>query len=190
MSPEEQLQAGVDALKSRLEEIVARPSLTSRDAEEAAEAALAIADLIRSKDRALRVLEGPVDEPPPRPRETLEGLPLREAAREVLRREGRPIRARELGELIYEAGWKNPRGAPDRARIVHQLSARLGPDPDFVRWLPGMWALREHGFVETPKVRPKPVFGLFRSPPGTPPAADIDEELTTIMDDDRNAWRS
>lgn len=180
----------MDALKSRLEEIVARPSLTSRDAEEAAEAALAIADLIRSKDRALRVLEGPVEEPPGRPRETLEGLPLREAAREVLRREGRPIRARELGELIYEAGWKNPRGAPDRARIVHQLSARLGPDPDFVRWLPGMWALREQGFVETPKVRPKPTFPLFRSPPGTPPAADIDDELATIMEDDLYSWRS
>jgi len=155
-----------------------------------AEAALAIADLIRSRDRALRVLEEPVDEPPPRPGETLEGLPLREAAREVLRKEGRPIRARELGELIYDAGWRNPRGASDRARIVHQLSARLGPDPDFVRWLPGMWALREHGFVEAPKVRPKPVFGLFRSPPGTTPAADLDDELATIMDDERHAWRS
>jgi len=189
-TPEEQLQAGVDALKARLEEIVSRPDLSPRDAEEAAEAALAIADLIRSRDRALRVLEGSVDEPPPRPRETLEGLPLREAAREVLRREGRPIRTRELGELIYEAGWKNPRGAPDRTRIAHQLSARLGPDPDFVRWLPGMWALREQGFVGLPKDRPKPLFGLFRSPPGSPPAADMDEELATIMDDDRHAWGS
>lgn len=180
----------MDALKSRLEEIVARPGLTSRDAEEAAEAALAIADLIRSRDRALRVLEGPADEPPPRAREALEGLPLREAAREVLRREGRPIRARELGELIYEAGWRNPRGARDRTRIVHQLSARLGPDPDFVRWLPGMWALREHGFVEAPKNPPKPLLGIFRSPPGSPPAAEIDEELATMMDDERNAWRS
>lgn len=63
-TPEEQLRAGEDGLKARVEEIVNRPGLTSRDAEEAAEAALAIADLIRGRDRALRVLEGPVDEPP------------------------------------------------------------------------------------------------------------------------------
>jgi hypothetical protein len=180
----------VDALKARLEEIVGRPGLSSLDAEEAAEAAQAIADLIRSRDRALRVLERPADEPPPRPRETLEGLPLREAAREVLRREGRPIHAKELGQLIYGAGWRNPRRAIDRERISFQLAARLGGDPDFVRWAPNTWALAEQGFVEPSKNPPKPLLGIFRSPPGSPPAAEIDDELATMIDDERNAWRS
>ena len=182
----------MEGLKAKLAEIFARPNLTSRDAEEAAEAAEAIADLIRARDRALQVLQGSANqpEPPPRRRETLEGLPLKEAARNILRREGYPMHARKLGELIYEAGWKNPRGGRAGERIVFQLAARLGEDPDFVRWAPTVWALREQGFVEPPANPPKPTFPLFHSPPGSPPAAELDDELATAMEQDLFSWRS
>lgn len=191
LSPERQIQAGIDRLKARLEEIVARPQVSADDAEEAAEAALAIADLVRGRDRALRVLDaGGRDAPPAGRRETLEGLPLRDAAREVLRREGRPVHAKDLGRLIYKAGWRNPRGGADGDRIMFQLAARLGHDPDFVRWAPNTWALAEQGFVESPKNPPKPLLGIFSSPPGSLPASRIDEELAAMMDQERRAWRS
>lgn len=147
---------------------MSRPKATARDAEEAAEAATALADLLRGEERALRLLRG-ASAAPPGGRSPhgpgalpLEGLTLHEAARRVLEAAGRPMHVRELGVRIKAGGWRHPRTAhapPDR--IEHQLAARLPRHPEtFQRFGPNTFGLTAWGDAPPRRERPKPRLGL------------------------------
>ena len=176
-------------LKARLEEILARPKVTVRDAEEALEAAQVLADLLRVEERALHLIAG---ETPPGDRGSadLAGLTLDEAARLVLEDEGRAMHGRELGAAIKARGWRHPRSKVARPdQIVFQLAARLPKHPDFVRVAPNTFGLRK--WQEHPKPRsPKPKLPLFRGTGAGPSAAEIDEHRDAIFTDERARWRS
>lgn len=186
----------VDALKRRLEEILARPKVTSRDAEEAVEAAQIIADIIRCEERALRLLEHPAEHtktPTARGRGEgpLAGLTLHEAARRVLAKAGWPMHVRDLAVRIKIGGWKNPRGKDAKPpQMAPQIAARLPRYPEiFRRFAPNTFGLTEWGDNPPLKERPKPLIGIFRSD-GSLQAENIDEELEHYFDDERNQWRS
>ena len=175
------LTAGLDELKRRLEEIMARPKATVRDAEEAAEAAKALAELMRAEERALRLLRGsppkdPAGEPTkPRPGGLpLEGLSLHEAARRVLERCGWPMHVRELGLRIKSGGWRHPRSVNARPdQIQYQLAARLPRHPEtFKRFAPNTFGLADWGDSPPRSEAPKPRLGIISSgEPYTGPSA-------------------
>jgi hypothetical protein len=177
---------GLAELKRRLEEIIRRPTVTARDAEQAAEAARALADLLRGEERALRLLRtaaavsprtaegrgsdragerGPGQLP-------LAGLTLHEAAYRVLSGCGWPMHARELGARIKAGGWRHPRSAKPRPdQIYYQLAARLPRHPETFRKLgPNTFGLTEWGDAPPKRQAPEPRLGTFRSPPGQPSA--------------------
>lgn len=159
----------LDALKERLEEIMRRPKVTSRDADEAAEAARALADLLRGRERALRVIGA--GEPSPavdrdradtqQPGRSLAGLPLHEAARRVLARGGWPMHVRELGVAIKAGGWRHPRSTRARPdQIEYQLAARLPRHPEtFRKFAPNTFGLTLWGDSPPRTERPKPRIG-------------------------------
>lgn len=155
---------GLDELKRRLEEIVRRPKVTARDA--AAEAARALADLLRGEERALRLLRGSSDEPGRRPDARspslpLEGLTLHEAARRVLEAAGWPMHVRELGVRIEAGGWRHPRAAHPRPdQIEYQLAARLPRHPEtFRRFGPNTFGLTAWGDSPPRRGAPEPRLG-------------------------------
>jgi hypothetical protein len=167
----EGLTRGLEELKRRLEEIMARPKATARDAEEAAEAARALADLLRGEERALRLLRSsgaaqtgarPARRPGALP---LEGLTLHEAARRVLEAAGWPMHVRELGVRIKAGGWRHPRAAHPRPdQIEYQLAARLPRHPEtFKKFGPNTFGLTAWGDTPPLPERPKPRLGLASS---------------------------
>jgi hypothetical protein len=188
---------GLTRLKERLQEILRRPVITARDAEEAGEAAHALADLIRGEERAFRLLDrGPLADPaerptPSKPRGSLAGLPLHDAARRVLETAGWPMHVRDLGVRVKAGGWRHPRSSrakPDQ--IQFQLAAQLARHPEtFRKFAPNTFGLVSWGDSPPRHGRPQPPTGLFRSPPGSLPASRIDEELEHTTDDERNRWR-
>ncbi len=188
--------ASVDALKRRLEEILARPKVTSRDAEEAVEAAQIIADIIRCEERGLRLLEHPAGHtktPTARGRSEgpLAGLTLHEAARRVLAEAGWPMHVRDLAVRIKIGGWKNPRGKDVKPpQLAPQIAARLPRYPEtFRRFAPNTFGLTEWGDSPPLRERPKPLIGIIKTS-GEFSAENIDEELAHYFDDERNQWRS
>lgn len=198
MSSPDALSDSIDELKARLEEILARPKLTSRDAEEAVEAAQIIADLLRCEERALRLFEdldpaGSSGTPTTHARSgsKLVGLTLHEAARRVLAEAGWPMHASDLAVRIKVGGWRSPRRkSATPAQLVAQLAARLPRYPEtFRRVAPNTFALTEWGDNPPRAERPKPLIGVIKSD-GSLPAADIDEELEHVYEDERNQWRS
>jgi len=187
------LDMSIRELRRSLEEILARPKVTRRDAEEAVEAAQAIADLMRAEERALRLIAARADgaSRPERPPEILDGLTLHEAARAVLARAGWPMHVGELAVGVKARGWRNPRGRnADAKQLAQQLAARLPRYPEtFRRVAPNTFALTEWGDNPPRKERPKPLIGIFASD-GSLPARDSEEELEHYFDDERNQWRS
>lgn len=175
------LTAGLAELKRRLEEIMSRPKVTVRDAEEAAEAAKALAELMRGEERALRLLRGspPQDGAgrPAGPRLSglpLEGLALHEAARRVLETWGWPMHVRELGLRIKSGGWRHPRSTNARPdQIQYQLAARLPRHPEtFRKFGPNKFGLAEWGDTPPKLEAPKPRLGIISSgEPYTGPSA-------------------
>ncbi len=166
------LTAGLAELKRRLEEIMSRPKATVRDAEEAAEAAKALADLLRGEERALRLLRGasPAERggQPPEPRPgglPLGGLTLHEAARRVLETAGWPMHVRDLGVRIKAGGWRHPRSANPRPdQIEYQLAARLPRHPEtFKKFGPSTFGLAVWGDAPPRREAPKPRLAVSRS---------------------------
>ncbi len=163
-------EAELSALKERLEEIMRRPKVTPRDADEAGEAAKALADLLRGEERALRLLRAggaASDDEETKQPYLLTGLTLHEAAQRVLEDAGWPMHVRELGTLIKTRGWRHPRSTnapPDQ--IQFQLAARLPRHPDvFKKFAPNTFGLAKWGDSPPRTERPKPRLGLFGSDP-------------------------
>jgi hypothetical protein len=179
-SPDD-LTAGLTELKRRLEEIMSRPKATVRDAEEAAEAAKALAELMRGEERALRLLgTAPAADREPRPSVPrpgglpLEGLPLHEAARRVLETGAWPMHVRDLGVRIKAGGWRHPRSAKARPdQIEYQLAARLPRHPEtFKKFAPNTFGLAIWGDSPPRTEAPKPHLGIPSSgEPYTGPSA-------------------
>jgi hypothetical protein len=187
---EEELAGPVETLKRRLEEILARPKVTYRDALEAVEAAQIIADLLRCKERALRLLEGDREGRASGEERAgdLSGLTLEAAAERVLREVGRPLHARDLGDTIKARGWQHPRSRNARPdQVVFQLAARLAKNPAFVRTAPNTFALTELGFTAPPKERPKPLVGIFAGGGDAAALPDGGEMLDEYFKDETNA---
>jgi len=164
--PEPDFVAGLDAIRGRLEAIIGRPKLTSRDAEEASEAAKALADLLRGEERALRLIDKPAAASPPDAADgSLAGLTLHEAARRVLERAGWPMHVRDLGTRIKAAGWRHPRSRNARPdQIEYQLAARLPRHPEtFVRLAPNTFGLALWGDTPPRPARPRPALGSATS---------------------------
>jgi hypothetical protein len=101
------------------------------------------------------------------------------------------MHASDLAVRIKLDGWRNPRTkGGTSARLVAQLAARLPRYPEtFRRVAPNTFALSEWGDNPPRAGRPKPLIGVMRSD-GSLPAADLDEELEHVYDDERNQWRS
>lgn len=165
----EALTAGLAELKRRLEEIMSRPKATARDAEEAAEAAKALAELMRGEERALRLLRAtlPADRgrEPVQPRAgglPLAGLSLHEAARRVLETAGWPMHVRDLGVRIKAGGWRHPRSTNARPdQIEYQLAARLPRHPEtFKKFAPNTFGLAAWGDSPPRREAPKPRLGI------------------------------
>ncbi len=191
------VSASVESLKRLLQEILARPKVTSHDADEAVEAAQIIADLIRCEERALRLLDQPAEHAETsaagrrldgRP---LAGLTLHEAARRVLAKAGWPMHVRDLAVRIKIGGWKNPRGKDVKPpQLAPQIAARLPRYPEtFRRFAPNTFGLTEWGDNPPLKQRPKPLIGIIKTS-GEFSAENIDDELAHYFDDERNQWRS
>jgi HB1, ASXL, restriction endonuclease HTH domain len=191
--------AELSALKERLEEILRRPKVTARDAEEAGEAAKALADLLRGEERALRLLRAEDPAPPNSsdhvglPAEAsrrywLTGLPLHEAAERVLEDSGWPMHVGELGLLIKVRGWQHPRSKdapPDRIR--YQLAARLPRHPDvFKKFAPNTFGLATWGDSPPRTQRPKPRLGIAASD-GPFEQLDGEELMEDYFSDEANS---
>jgi len=147
---------------------MARPKATPRDAEDAREAAQALADLLRGEERAIRLLRSEVA--PDRPGEgsdryMLTGFPLHEAARRVLEDAGWTMHVHELGTRIKSRGWRHPRSTNARPdQIEFQLAARLPRHPDvFTRVAPNTFGLAKWGDSPPRAERPKPRLGIAAS---------------------------
>jgi len=166
--------AELSALKERLEEILRRPKVTARDAEEAGEAAKALADLLRGEERALRLLRS--EAAPPAAGDTrnsaeakkpywVTGLPLHEAAERVLEDLGWPMHVRELGVRIKSRGWQHPRSKTARRdQIQYQLAARLPRHPDvFKKFAPNTFGLAGWGDSPPRSEAPRPRLGIAAS---------------------------
>ena len=172
--PEATWTAELSALKERLEEILRRPKLTARDAEEAGEAAKALADLLRGEERALRLLRS--QGAPPAAGDTrnsaeakkpywVTGLPLHSAAERVLEDLGWPMHVRELGVRIKSQGWQHPRSKTARPdQIQYQLAARLPRHPEvFKKFAPNTFGLATWGDAPPRSEAPRPRLGLAAS---------------------------
>jgi hypothetical protein len=168
-------------LQEELERLVASPIEDAAGAERAREAAGILAEYLRLRDRADRLLS-PMEDAE-RGAGQLAGLTLHAAAERVLQEAGTPLHARELGARIKAGGWRHPRSKVARPeQIVHQLAARLPRHPQmFRRVAPQTFALAkwgDDGFPARPGIRPR--LSLFDGP-GEAIAAkigDSDEHLS------------
>ena len=169
--------AELSALKERLEEILRRPKVTAREAEEAGEAAKALADLLRGEERALRLLrtEGVTPDAAEAKRPyVLTGLSLHEAAQRVLEDSGWPMHVSELGDVIKVRGWRHPRSTNARPdQIRYQLAARLPRHPEvFKKFAPNTFGLAKWGDSPPRSERPRPRLGIkTEGEPYTGPSA-------------------
>lgn len=176
---------------------MARPKATVRDAEEAAEAAKALAELMRGEERALRLLRVSTAPDPGTSRRAgprrsglpLEGLSLHEAARRVLEHCGWPMHVRDLGVRIKSGGWRHPRSANPRPdQIQYQLAARLPRHPEiFKKFGPNTFGLAEWGDSPPRTERPKPRLGIFSSS-GPFEHLEGDELMEAYFEDESNQW--
>jgi HB1, ASXL, restriction endonuclease HTH domain len=189
-STEKQVEEGagvsVQALKERIQGILARPALTRRDAEEAAEIARLIADVVAVSERAAALL-GRSDE---EVGESLAGRTLDDAAEIVLRRVGHPLHGRELGATIKAAGWRHPRSSVARPdQIIYQLAARLPKDERFERVAPNTFGLREWSTGDRTGRGGPPRLRTFKGPAG-PFAVSTTEHDPEIHESERSTWGS
>ncbi len=157
-----------DDLRDRLNRLLSEPVRRPEDADRAARAAQALAELLRASENAERVLAGAnVGSSSPQGA-NLAGRTLQDAAEIVLEQAGRPLHAKELGNRIKARGWRHPRGAPSRPdQIVYQLAARLPRFPDrFRRVAPNTFGLAKWGEGRRLESAPRPRMGLFTGPGG------------------------
>lgn len=178
-------------VKMQLEEIMRRPKVTVRDAEEAAEAARALADLMRAEERTLRLLRATAGSSSVATSGTrsFAGLPLHEAAYIVLSRAGWPMHVRDLGVRIKIGGWLHPRSKNARPdQIEFQLAARLPRHPEtFRKVAPNTFGLVEWGDSPPRTKRPKPQLGILSD--GSI-RLDGDELMDAYVADERSQWDS
>lgn len=151
-------------IEKSLNELLQRPIRRPEDAERAARAAEALAELLRAKEKAERILAGDSGQAPLSAEQGLAGMTLHDAAEAVLEEAGKPLHAKDIGERIKARGWKHPRGTPTRPdQIVYQLAARLPRHPQrFQRVAPNTFALAKWADQTEPSSRPPPKLGLFK----------------------------
>jgi hypothetical protein len=155
-------------IEEELAAVVRAPIRTPADAEKAARAAEALADLLRAAEKARRARSIEPEVAAAAVGGSLAGQTLQAAAEAVLEEAGRPIHAKELGNLIKARGWVHPRGKPSRPdQIVYQLAARLPRYPRrFRRVAPNTFALAKWGGNAAPRSAQKPRVALFKGPCG------------------------
>lgn len=184
-------QPGLDELKERLDRIMRRPKITARDAEEAGEAARALADLLRGEERALRLLRGDDSSRGERAHvgSSVAALPLHEAAERVLQDGGWPMHVRDLGARIKARGWRHPRATKaDPHQIEFQLAARLPRHPEtFKKFGPNTFGLASWGDDPPRPQRPALGFPVFNAEDQHPGASELHEHDAEIYEDQRNA---
>ena len=156
-------------IEKELADILRRPIHTVEEAERAARAAEALADLLRAGEKARRALRDERDPLTAKPAGRLAGKTLHDAAAAVLEEAGKPLHAKELGTRIKALGWTHPRGDPSRPdQIVYQLAARLPRHPQrFRRVAPNTFALAKWENDIAPQPAHKPRLALFKGPGGT-----------------------
>jgi hypothetical protein len=149
--------------------LVRAPIRSPADAERAARAAEALAEVLRATEKARRALSKEPESAAPTPAGSLAGRTLHDAAAAVLEEAGRPLHARELGSRIKARGWTHPRGGPARPeQIVYQLAARLPRHAHrFRRVAPNTFALAKWGDDVAPRTPRKPRIALFKGPVGS-----------------------
>jgi hypothetical protein len=155
----------MSTLAERLSALLRDPILRHEDARRAAQAAEALADLLRASEKAEQILTGSMDIGAGQPTGSVAGMPLQDAAEAVLETAGTPLHAKELGSRIKARGWTHPRGKPSRPdQIVYQLAARLPRFPDrFRRVAPNTFGLVKWDEA-TASVKPR--LGTFKGPGG------------------------
>lgn len=135
-------------LHRALEEAVKGPFVDPHTARRASRAASLLAELLGVEQRALAFLDeestSASGQSDGADRE-LRGLSVHEAAREVLRMEGRPLHALTLSERMKRNGWAHPRSREaHESQLYHQLSARLPQFPKIFKKVgKATWALTE-----------------------------------------------
>ena len=156
----------MEALKARLEALVAGGSTTESNPDMAREAGELLLELIRLEARADRLMQAARAQVRD-PGAPLQGLRLHDAALTVLRDAGQPLHAREISAQMRAGGWSHPRTrrAPPE-QLVHQLAARLPRHSNlFRRVAPNTFALVEWSDGHQRAVREQPS-ALFRGAPG------------------------
>lgn len=126
-------------MKNALERVVAgRPGDDPAVAEEAGRLLL---EVIRLEGRADRLLSR-ADRDPVKP-ESFHGMPLQEAAYQVLLVVNEPLHVRELAARIKAGGWRHPRSEGRPEQLAQQLAARLPRYPEFKRVRPNTFGLAQ-----------------------------------------------
>lgn len=151
----------------RLRELLRAPVHSPADAQRAAHAAAALAELLRAQMKADEVLGG-AESASSRSQgaPSLAGTALQDAALQVLDEAGVPLHARELGARIKARGWRHRHGETRADQIIHQLAARLPRYPQFRRVGPNTFALAKwQDEAATSAVR-KPRVATFKGPGG------------------------
>lgn len=156
-------------VEKELAALVRAPIRSPADAERAARAAEALAEVLRAAEKARRALSKEPDSVATTPAGSLAGKTLHYAAAVVLEEAGRPLHAKELGSRIKARGWTHPRGGASRPeQIVYQLAARLPRHSDrFRRVAPNTFALTKWGDDVGPRAAGKPRIALFKGPGGS-----------------------
>jgi hypothetical protein len=154
-------------VEKELAALIHAPIHTAEDAERAALAAEALAELMRAAEKARRALAKEPDSTVTRPGSSLAGKTLHDAAAAVLEEAGKPLHAKELGSRIKARGWTHPRGDPSRPdQIVYQLAARLPRHSHrFRRVAPNTFGLAKWAADAAPPPK-KPRIALFKGPGG------------------------
>jgi hypothetical protein len=153
------------SVQERLEEALSQPVRSASDAERAARAAEALAQLLRATEMAQRALNE--DSPEVDAERTVKGgelasLTLHEAAERVLEAAGVPLHVRELGKRIKAGGWRHPRSTRPRPDQIHyQLAARLPRHPQFRRVAPNTFGLSRWNDQEMRVGARRPTTGVF-----------------------------
>lgn len=148
----------METLRARLEAMVAGGSESATEREIADRAGAILLDLIRLEGRANQLFASrPVLGAP---RDSFLGLPLQQAALEVLEQAGEPLHVRELAARVKAGGWRHRRGEGRRDQLLHQLAARLPRYPEFRRVRPNTFALAawDERPPRPPERRPRALF--------------------------------
>jgi hypothetical protein len=177
-------------IEKELAALLKAPIHTPADADRAARAAEALAELMRASEKARRALSTePESRIPAAPESSLAGKTLHDAAAAVLEEAGRPLHAKELGSRILARGWTHPRSeSPRPDQIVYQLAARLPRHSRrFRRVAPNTFALAKWGDTVAAKAPQKPRVALFKGPGGKTGRLIGDSDEQPAGD---AAWRS